>query len=224
MTVALAVHAAKTGRFSPWGWIIVMLPPLGGVAYVLVELLPELLGPPRGQKTQREVARRANPEKTYRILRDRLPDADTVAKRVRLAEECTAQVAGGLRAVRTRSFAGSNGDEPTFHVGRAKADLELGRAADALAGVDALKRREPDYESARGNMLYARALAGIGRTDEARARARAQASRRVGPRGRERAAPDLTRRPRLQRFAVVIGEATPFSDTQASPSWPSRLT
>ena len=123
-TVGLAVHAAKTGRFSPWGWIIIMLPPLGGVAYLLVEVLPELLGSPRGQRTQRAIAQRVNPEKTYRVLRDRLIDADTVANRARLAEECA--VLGKWQEAWEQYdeiVRRPNGDEPVFHLGLAEADL-----------------------------------------------------------------------------------------------------
>ncbi|MGE7418982.1 tetratricopeptide repeat protein [Methylobacterium tarhaniae] len=168
LNVALAVHAAKTGRFSPWGWIIILLPPLGGIAYLLVEVLPDLLGSPRGQSAQRAIARSVNPEKTYRILRDRLVDADTVANRARFAEECAAlgkwQEAWEQYDEIVRR---PNGDEPVFRLGRAEANLELGRPADALAELEALTAREPDHDSPRGRMLHARALAATGRTDEA---------------------------------------------------------
>ena len=39
---ALIVHAIKTGRNTLWIWAIALLPPLGPIAYVAVELLPEL--------------------------------------------------------------------------------------------------------------------------------------------------------------------------------------
>lgn len=90
LNLGLVIHAAKTGRFSTWGWIIIFLPLLRGLAYILVELVPELLGSPRAQKTQRTLAHSLNPEKTYRRLRDRLADADTVANRAEFAEECAA--------------------------------------------------------------------------------------------------------------------------------------
>ncbi|WP_053078619.1 BTAD domain-containing putative transcriptional regulator [Methylobacterium tarhaniae] len=109
-----------------------------------------------------------NPEKTYRILRDRLADADTVANRARFAEECAAlskwQEAWEQYDEIVRR---PSGDEPVFHLGRAEAGLELGRSADALAELEALKVREPDHDSPRGRMLHARALAATGRIDEA---------------------------------------------------------
>lgn len=168
LNLGLVIHAAKTGRFSPWGWIIIFLPPLGGVAYCIVELLPELLGSTRGQKAQHAIAHSLNPEKTYRLLRDRLKDADTVANRAEFAAECASL--GRWREAWEQYdeiVRRPNGCEPVFHLAKAEADLELGRPTDALAGLDALKAREPDYESAHGHMLYARSLAALGRTAEA---------------------------------------------------------
>lgn len=168
LNVGLAVHAAKTGRFSPWGWIIIFLPPLGGIAYLLVAILPDLLGSPRGERTRRAITLSVNPEKTYRALRDQIAEADTVANRARFAEECAAldkwQEAWEQYDEIVRR---PNGGEPVFHLGRAEAELELGRAAEALAGLDALRVREPDYDSPRAHMLHARALAAVGRTNEA---------------------------------------------------------
>src|SRR6476620_8641385 len=53
--VALIVHAAKTGRFWPWGLIIFFIPGFGALAYVLIELLPEWFGSAQGQQARRRV-------------------------------------------------------------------------------------------------------------------------------------------------------------------------
>ena len=42
--VALVFHASKTGRAQPWCYIILMVPGVGALAYVVVELVPEWLG------------------------------------------------------------------------------------------------------------------------------------------------------------------------------------
>ena len=44
LDIALVYHAARTGRLQPWAFIILMIPVLGALAYVVVELLPEWLG------------------------------------------------------------------------------------------------------------------------------------------------------------------------------------
>jgi hypothetical protein len=63
INVILIVHAAKTGRFSPWAYVILLLPGVGALAYVLVELLPEWLGGVQGQKARTRVVNTLDPEK-----------------------------------------------------------------------------------------------------------------------------------------------------------------
>src|SRR5713226_4646730 len=70
--VVLIVHAAKTGRFWPWGYVILFLPGFGALAYVLVELLPEWFGSVQGQKARQHVINTLDPEKQYRKLADDL--------------------------------------------------------------------------------------------------------------------------------------------------------
>jgi len=53
LDLVLIVHAAKTGRFSPWAYIILMIPVFGSLAYVAVELVPEWLGSYQGQKAKK---------------------------------------------------------------------------------------------------------------------------------------------------------------------------
>jgi hypothetical protein len=59
------------------------------------------------------------------------------------------------------------GNEPGYALAKAQAQFGLNRPADALATLDDLQKRWPDFESAEGHLLYARALAETGRVDEA---------------------------------------------------------
>ena len=52
-------------------------------------------------------------------------------------------------------------------LGRARAEFGLGRFPDAVSTLEELKRRWPDYNSSDGHLLYARALEGAGRAEEA---------------------------------------------------------
>ena len=88
INVGLIVHAAKTGRFWPWGYIILFIPGFGALAYVLVELAPEWFGSVQGQKARRHVVNTLDPSKRYRALTEQLEVADTIANRAALAEEC----------------------------------------------------------------------------------------------------------------------------------------
>src|SRR5262245_35231263 len=86
--IMLVVHAAKTGRFSPWAYIILMIPLFGALAYIMVELVPEWFGSVQGQKARRHVVKTLNPERQYRALTDQLAITDTIANREALASEC----------------------------------------------------------------------------------------------------------------------------------------
>ncbi len=168
LDVALVLHAAKTGRFSPWGYIILFLPGVGGLAYLLIELVPELLGSYRGQKARQSIGRTLDPDKRYRQLRDNLDTVDTIANRVALANECLDRERFDEALT---LFDGvvelPLGKEPQFHVGQARALIGLGRPADAVATLETVRQTWPDYENADAHLLYARALESADRAEEA---------------------------------------------------------
>jgi hypothetical protein len=152
----------------PWAFIILAIPGIGALAYILVELIPEMLSGPGAQQARRRVANKLDPEKLYRELSDRLAASDTIANRAALAAEC-------LKIERFNE-AESNyahilqlpmGNDPAYALGKAKAEYGRNRQAEALATLDDLQARWPDFKSAEGHLLYARALAEVGRVDEA---------------------------------------------------------
>jgi hypothetical protein len=168
LQITMIVHAAKTGRFTPWGWIILFIPLAGAIAYIAIELVPEWLGSAKGQKTQRRLVQTIDPERRYRELSDRLDVTDTLANRVALAEECLRigrfdEAKHHYDNVLTRPL----GDEPHFMLGRARAEFGLGEPEKVIATLDELRRRWPDYQSPDGHLLYARALHGANRHEEA---------------------------------------------------------
>ena len=168
INVILIVHAAKTGRFWPWGYVILFLPGFGALAYVLVELMPEWFRSAQGQRAQRRIAQTLNPGKRYRELTDALAVTDTIANRQALAEECMAL--GKFEEAQQHYeniLAQPLGDEPLFALGKARAQFGRGHVQDAVATLGRLRQQWPDYQSADGHLLYARALQETGRRDEA---------------------------------------------------------
>lgn len=166
--IALIVHAARTGRFTPWGFVILFLPGIGALAYVVVELVPEWLGSPRARRAGGSLVGALDPERRYRQLKDELAIVDTIANRSALAEACLSpgkfeEARGHYAAI----LAAPQGDEPGFMLGRARAEFGLGETALTVASLDELKARWPDYRSPEGHLLYARALEGAGRDAEA---------------------------------------------------------
>jgi hypothetical protein len=166
--IVLVVHAARSGRFSPWGYIILMMPGIGAIAYVAVELIPAWFGTRQGRQARKSVGRALDPDKHYRALKGQIERADTIANRAALAEECFArkrysEAEQHYDAILARPM----GDEPRYVLGKAHAIFGDGRAAGAVALLDQLRARWPDFESADGHLLYARALEQSGRLAEA---------------------------------------------------------
>ncbi len=168
LDISLIYHASRTGRLQPWAFIILMVPMIGALAYIAVELVPEWLGSHDVQKARKRVANKLDPEKYYRELSDRLAVTDTIANRADLAEEC---VAVGRYDEAEHHYdhilSLPMGHEPLFALGKAKAQFARRRPADALATLDELQKTWPYYNSAEAHLLYARALQEAGRTDEA---------------------------------------------------------
>ena len=166
--IALLVHAARSGRFMPWGWIILFLPGIGALAYVVVEMAPAWFGSRSGRQARGQIASALNPTRRYRELRDQLEIVDTVANRVALAEECV-KLGKYDEALAQYNVILANplGEEPAFAVGKAQAQFGLGDADGAVATLDALKRQWPDYHSPDAHLLYAMALDKAGRSEEA---------------------------------------------------------
>lgn len=168
LDVMFVWHAAKTGRLCPWAYIILAIPGFGALAYVAIELVPEWMGSVEGQKACAALDRKLDPLKRYRALTREVAIADTVANRAALAEECL-RLEGHEEA--RQHFAAilrqPQGAEPQFMFGRARAEFGMDDFSQAIATLDELRNRWPEFESADAHLLYARALDGVGRTDEA---------------------------------------------------------
>jgi hypothetical protein len=204
---ALVFHAVKTGRAQPWAYIILMIPVAGALAYVVLELVPEWLGTYQGQKTRARIGRALNPEKTYRILKEELEIADTIANREALGAECLElgrfeEAKDQFDAILTMPL----GDEPGYMLGRARAEFGLGRFADARATLDDLRSRWPNWESPDGHLLYARALEEDGKVEEAIAEYQALAGYYAGAEPRVRHGLALRRLGREAEARAVLAD------------------
>jgi hypothetical protein len=205
LDIVLVVHAAKTGRFSPWAYVILMIPLFGAVAYVAVELVPEWLGSYQGQKARKRFVSTVDPQRRYRQFTDDLAITDTIANREALALECL-ELGKFDEAIHhyNEIIARPMGEEPVFFLGRARAEFGQGRPADTVATLDDLRHRWPDYQSAEGHLLYARALEEIGRTDEAIEEYKALAGYYPGAEARVRYGVLLDRLDRKAEARVVL--------------------
>jgi hypothetical protein len=147
---------------------------------VLIELLPEWFGSAQGQQGRRRVVSTLDPGRRYRELTDQLQVADTIANRAALAEECLAlgKFEEALEHYE-HILALPMGDDAIYALGKARAQFGFGNSQQAVATLDDLRERWPDYQSAEGHLLYARALEESGRTEDALSEYQAVAARKA---------------------------------------------
>lgn len=169
--ILLIVHVIRTGRNQLWIWVLLFVPfGLGALAYLGVEIVPELLRGRTAQRTARGVRRAMDPTADLRRYENEVRVAGNVASRQRYAEElvrhgrCTEAIAQyGL------ALTGLYEHDPNLMLGLAQAQFAAGDAPAARATLDALIRDNPDFRSPAGHLLYARALEGEGNVEKAMA-------------------------------------------------------
>jgi hypothetical protein len=162
------VHAVRSGRIFPWVYVIVFLPLVGCVAYLLVEVLPEMLSGRTARALHGTARNLADP---HRGLRERMREVELVgsvdAKRG-LAEEYVRRGAydEALSLYRS-SLQGQFSNDPALLLGMARAQFLSGDGAGAQASLNALQASDPAFVSADAHLLYARSLELQGRLPEA---------------------------------------------------------
>jgi hypothetical protein len=159
----LIVHCIKTGRNFIWVWVILLLSYVGALAYIAVELLPELFGSRTARRAGRGMKKMFDPRGDLRKYENQARIGNNVANQQRLADELVRQ--GRFEdaiAEYRKALTGLYEHDPNLMLGIARAQFEKGDASAARATLDDLIRLNPDFRSQEGHLLYARALEGEG--------------------------------------------------------------
>ena len=166
--VALIIHVVKTGRNQIWIWVLALLSLPGAIAYIAVEILPELFRSRTAQRTARGLRKAMDPGRDLRRYESEARVASNVASRQRYAQELVRhqrydEAIGQYREALTGLYE----HDPNLMLGLAQAQFGKGDAAAARATLDELIRRNPDFRSPAGHLLYARALEAEGNVPKA---------------------------------------------------------
>jgi len=166
--LALIIHVLKTGRSRYWILMLFFMPMIGGLAYFLIEILPEFSNSISGQRAVRNVKQTLNPGADLRKNKaawDQSPNVDNGRRyaeslldsgKTAEAEEVINQALKGLFAT-----------EPTLLLLKARLQFENDRTAEAMKTLETLQEHNSDFRSAEGHLLYARALEAEGQIDQA---------------------------------------------------------
>jgi hypothetical protein len=204
---ALVVHVIRTGRNTLWIWAIALLPAAGSLAYVVVEILPELFRGKAARRTQLGVQRMLDPNRNLRQVTAEVELSGNVDARRRLAEELYSR-GQYAEAIDTYS-AGLRGifeHDPTLLLGLAKAQFAAQNFGAARASLERLIQHNPEFKSADGHLLYARTLEAQNALDEAEHEYEAVAPGYPGAEARLRHALLLKRRGKLAASRSMLQE------------------
>jgi len=167
---AFIIHVIKTGRNQLWIWVLIIpgLALAGILAYLVVEIIPELLRSRGAQRTARGLRKAMDPGADLRRYESEVRLAGNVASRQRYAEELLRHERYDEAIAQYReALSGLYEHDPNLMLGLAQAQFGKGDAAGARGTLDELIRVNPDFRSPSGHLLYARALAAEGNVTKA---------------------------------------------------------
>ena len=165
----LIIHVIKTGRNFLWIWVLLLLPfGIGALAYLAVEVLPELLRSRTAQRASRGFKRAMDPGADLRRYESEARVAGNVASRQRYAAELLRHQRHDEAIDQYRqALNGLYEHDPNLMLGLAQAQFGKGDVRAARETLDELIRENPTFRSPDGHLLYARALAAEGNIPKA---------------------------------------------------------
>ena len=128
--VLLIVHCVKTGRNQIWIWVLALLSLPGAIAYIAVEIVPELLGSRGAKRAARNVKGVLDPQRELREAERVARVSGDVASRQRYADELARQGRHAEAAEVYRSLlTGLYETDPGLMLGLARSQFDSGDAA-----------------------------------------------------------------------------------------------
>ncbi len=151
-----------------WILAIALLPVVGSIAYVVVEILPEAFGGRTARRAKSGVRRMIDPDRELRQASAEVEISGNVDARRRLGEELLERgqfdaavdvYRGGLKGIFEH--------DPALLLGLARAYFGKQDHAAARVALERLTEHNPDFKSTEAQLLYARALEAQNALDEA---------------------------------------------------------
>jgi len=161
--LCLVIHIIKTGKNTTWIWVIVILPLVGSLAYIILEILPDITNSRSGRQAGKRLQSVINPNKDLNEAAKDFSTSNTVENSMRLANECFGKgLFDEAKALYQKSLRGVHTDDPELMHGLAKCEFELGGFLAAKNILDDLIDKNPDFKNQGAHLLYARSLERIG--------------------------------------------------------------
>lgn len=213
LNVICIVHAIRTGRASYWIYILVLVPGIGSVCYLFMELLPSARGTRTGQKMEAGLRRSIDPDRDLRERQLAWDRTGTPKAAMELAEE---QVTRGnheaARLLYAQVMTGMYEFDPAMLVGRARAEFAASDFAAARRSLELVQEHHPGYVSRPGHLLYARCLESLDEIAKATEEYEAMIPTYPGPEAKARFALMLEAHGQPQRAHELFSELVRIQD------------
>jgi hypothetical protein len=206
-SIALCVHAVRTGQSYYWLMIILVLQPIGGLVYLVAVVLPSMAGGPTARRLGQGALEAMDPGREYREAKAACDATLTVHNQMRLAKAAAALGQHDeAQALYGQAARGVHADDPALLLGRAQSLIELGRYGEALVLLETLEREADAGRAPWIDLALARAYQALGRTAEADAAYQSAAGRVPGMEGLARYTAFLAQTGRLDEARQSLAE------------------
>lgn len=152
-------HIIRNNRPYWWAFVILSAPILGCVIYYFVEIFPHSNEHRAARRTGRNLLRALNPDAVMRKRIEETEICGSVANKSALAEECLAAgfAADAIRLYQS-SLISAHANDPVLMFGLARAYLDHGANAQALAQLQQLQTEHAKFKTLEVRLLQARVL------------------------------------------------------------------
>lgn len=155
----MIIHVVRTGRNMYWVMILLMAPGIGGLAYLIVELLPDLMNNYHARKAVRGVTKTFNPGADLRQRQREYKLSGSVDAARHLASEL---VERGSYYEATQHYekalTGLYEHDPDLMLGLANAQFGNEQYEEVQQTLELLIEKNPGFKSPEGHLLYAKAF------------------------------------------------------------------
>lgn len=206
-SIALCVHAVRTGQQTYWLFIILLLPTVGALVYLAAVVVPSLAAGPAARRLGQGAREALDPTREYREATAACAETPTVHNQMRLARAAAALSRHDeAQALYGQAAQGIHAEDPALLMGRATALIELGRFAEALALLDLMGQDNDKGRTPAAALALGRAYEGLGRMGEADTAYQWAAGRLPGLEGLGRYATFLARTGHREEAAEAVNE------------------
>jgi hypothetical protein len=161
--IGLIVHVLRTGRNTYWIFALLIAPGIGGLAYLIVELLPDLMSNRHARSAVRSVTRTLNPGAGLRQRQRAHEFSGSIDSTRHLAGELVdnGRYAEAIELFRS-ALSGLYETDPDLLLGLASAQFTDQQYENARQTLKQLIDKNPEFKSPDGHLLFARAVEACG--------------------------------------------------------------